>query len=79
MTIQVLGSGCANCKKLYELTKQAVNELGIKDDVEYITDMKTIIEMGVISTPTLVIDNKPILVGLVVNIEKIKEAITKNI
>lgn len=28
MKVQVLGSGCPTCKKLYELTKQAVNDLG---------------------------------------------------
>jgi len=47
LKIQVLGSGCPTCKKLFELTKQAVEELGLKIEVEYITDIQRIVEMGV--------------------------------
>jgi small redox-active disulfide protein 2 len=77
MKIQVLGSGCPTCKKLFELTKKAVEELELKTEVEYITDIQKIIEMGVMSSPVLAINGKPILTGFVPNIEKIKEAIKK--
>ena len=43
MTIQVLGSGCPTCKKLFELTQQATKELGLKTEVEYITDIQKIV------------------------------------
>lgn len=76
MKIQVLGSGCPNCKKLFELTQQAVKELNLNDKVEYITDVQKIIEMGVMSSPVLAVDDKPVLVGLVPDVEKIKKAIT---
>ena len=72
MNIQVLGSGCPTCKRLYELTKQAIQELGIKEEVEYITDISKIVEMGVMSSPVLAIDGKPVLVGQVPDVEKIK-------
>jgi len=72
MKIQVLGSGCPNCKNLYELTKTAVAELGIKAEIEYSTDISKIIEMGVIQSPVLAIDGKPILVGQLPGVEKIK-------
>ena len=77
MKIQVLGSGCPTCKKLFELTKQAVQELGVKTEVEYITDIQKIVEMGVMSSPVLAINGKPILTGFVPDIEKIKETIKK--
>lgn len=76
MKIQVLGSGCAKCKKLFELTKQAVTELDLKAEVEYITDVSKIIEMGVMSSPVLAVDGKPALVGFLPSLEKIKEAIS---
>ena len=44
MKIQVLGSGCPTCKKLFELTKQAVEELDLKTEVEYITDIQKIVD-----------------------------------
>ena len=46
MKITVLGSGCATCKALYELTKKAVVELGLKDEVEYITDISKIVAVS---------------------------------
>jgi len=77
MKIQVLGSGCPSCKKLFELTKKAAEELKLKTEVEYITDIQKIVEMGVMSSPVLAINGKPILTGFVPDIEKIKEAIKK--
>ena len=78
MKIQVLGSGCPTCKKLYELTKQAVQELGINEEVEYITDISKIVEMGVMSSPVLAVDDKPVLVGQLPDVEKIKNLIKKS-
>jgi small redox-active disulfide protein 2 len=75
MKIQVLGSGCPTCKKLFELTKKAVEELELKTEVEYITDIQKIVEMGVMSSPVLAINGKPILIGFVPDIEKIKKII----
>jgi len=77
LKIQVLGSGCPTCKKLFELTKQAVEELGLKIEVEYITDIQRIVEMGVMSSPVLSIDGKPAITGFLPNIEKIKDTIKK--
>jgi small redox-active disulfide protein 2 len=77
--IQVLGSGCPTCEKLYKLTKQATEELGLKIDVEYITDIQKIVEMGVMTSPVLAINQKPILAGFLPSLEKIKEIIKKYI
>lgn len=72
MKIQVLGSGCPTCKKLYELTRQAIKELNLNEEVEYITDVSKIIEMGVMSSPVLAVDGKPVMVGFLPDIEKVK-------
>lgn len=75
MKIQVLGSGCPTCKNLFELTKKAVEELELKIEVEYITDIQKIIEMGVMSSPVLAINNKPVMTGSISDIEEIKKII----
>jgi len=75
MKIQVLGSGCPTCKKLFELTQEAVKQLNINEKVEYITDVSKIIEMGVMSSPVLAVNDKPIMVGFLPDIEKLKKAI----
>ncbi len=75
MKIQVLGSGCATCKKLFELTQKAVKELNLKVEVEYITDVQQIIAMGIMRSPVLVVGGRPVLVGFTPDIEKIKTLI----
>lgn len=75
MKIQVFGPGCPSCHKLYELTKQALQELNMKDEVEYIKDVTKLIEMRIMQAPVLAINNKPVMIGFVPNIEKIKELI----
>ncbi len=75
--LQVLGSGCPTCKKLFELTKQAVEELGLRVKIEYITDIQKIIEMGVMSSPVLAINGKPVIIGFLPDVEEIKEIIKK--
>lgn len=81
MRIQVLGSGCPTCKKLLELTKKAVNELGMDEEVEYVSGqegIQKIMKLGVISSPVLAIDDKPALTGFVDDVDKIKELISQN-
>ena len=80
MKIQILGSGCPTCKKLHELTKQAVEQLDLKEEVKYLAGqegIQKIIEMGVMSSPVLAIDGKPVLTGFIDDVEKIKELIQK--
>ena len=72
MKIQVLDSGCPTCKKLYELTQQAIKELNLNEEVEYITDVTKIIEMGVMNSPVLAVNGKPVIVGFLPDVEKVK-------
>ncbi|MCX6013491.1 MAG: thioredoxin family protein [Chloroflexi bacterium] len=73
MKIQVLGSGCPTCKKLHEITTEAVKQLNLNGSVEYITDVSKIVEMGVMSSPVLAINGKPVMVGFLPDIEKVKD------
>ncbi len=78
MKIQVLGSGCPTCKKLYEITQKAVIEMGLKDKVEYLSGtegMQALIEKGVMSSPALAVDDKVVMTGFTPDIEKIKKFI----
>lgn len=78
MKIQVLGSGCPTCQKLYEITQKAVVEMGLKDKVEYLSGsegMQALIEIGSMTSPVLVIDGKIVMTGFTPDIEKIKSLI----
>ncbi len=78
MKIQVLGSGCPTCKQLFEETKKVVKDLNIDVEVEYITDVSKMIEMGVMSSPVLAVDGKPVLTGGGKSKEDIRKALQNN-
>lgn len=65
MNIKVLGSGCANCKRLEKNTLKAVKTLGLDATVEKVEDMEKIMAYGVMSTPALVVDEEIKVMGRV--------------
>jgi small redox-active disulfide protein 2 len=77
MTIKILGSGCAKCKKLEELTQQVVKELNIDIQVIKEGDFAKIASYGVMQTPALVIDENVVLHGRVPGFSELKELISK--
>lgn len=58
MEIKVLGSGCFNCRKLEEMVKVALKELGMTGDVLKVTDISEIAKHGILSTPGLIVNGK---------------------
>lgn len=77
MEIKVLGSGCMNCKRVYEYTKEAVRDLQIEANILYITEMAAIAEANLLRTPGLIINGKVVSYGRVPSIEEIKTMIQK--
>lgn len=65
MIVKVLGSGCANCHKLEDLVRKAVEANDIDAEIVEVTDMPQIMAYGVMSTPALVIDEELKLAGRV--------------
>jgi small redox-active disulfide protein 2 len=65
MIIKILGSGCANCKRLEANTNQALADLGIQATVEKVTDFGDIASYGVMRTPGLVVDERVLVSGRV--------------
>jgi small redox-active disulfide protein 2 len=63
INIKVLGKGCANCKKLEEVARRAVENLGLEAEVEKVTDMDAIMQYPILSTPGLVINEKLVSSG----------------
>ena len=54
--LQILGTGCAKCKKLTEITEQAAQSLGVPYELEKVTEIQKIMAVGVMMTPALVVD-----------------------
>lgn len=75
MKIEILGTGCPKCKKLYEAVQTAVNEMNIDAEIIKITQIKEIINYGVMITPALAIDGKVVIAGKLPSIDEIKKLI----
>lgn len=75
--IHVLGSGCAKCNHLADLTKQAADELGIDYQLEKVTDFLKFADFGVMVTPALVVDGELIVSGRVPSLEEIKQTLSR--
>lgn len=73
MKIQILGTGCAKCKTLYENTKKAVDETGVAAEIEKVEDIKEIMEFNVLMTPGFVLDGKVKAAGRVLSPNDIKK------
>lgn len=76
LTIKVLGSGCANCKKLETITRQSVTTLGIEAEVIKVTEYPEIMKYNIMSTPGLVINEKVVSTGRIPSQAEITTFIT---
>lgn len=70
--IQVLGPGCAKCEKLAANAKQAADELGLEYELEKVTDINAILDLGVMTTPALIVDGEIKMMGKAANAEHVK-------
>ena len=75
MKIQILGSGCPNCKQLEQNAREAASNLGITAEFEKITSVDTIVEMGVMRTPGLAVDGTVRKSGRVFSTEEIEDVL----
>lgn len=63
MLIKILGSGCAKCNRLEQLTREAVAELGMTASFEHVKDMDKIMAYPIMTTPALVVDEQVMVSG----------------
>ena len=73
MNVKVLGGGCNKCETLLANAKAAVANTGVEAEVEYITDFAVIASYGIMSTPALMVDEKIVSTGKVLNSSEIEK------
>lgn len=71
LTIKVLGSGCANCKKLEALAHQAAESMGLQAEFIKVTEYAEIMRYNIMSTPGLVVNEKLVSAGRIPSVAEI--------
>ena len=56
MKIEILGTGCAKCKKTKEIIDKVLKETGVEAEVVKVEDVEKILNYGVMVTPAVVVD-----------------------
>ena len=58
LTIKVLGSGCANCKRVEQIARKIIDEMSLEAEIIKVTEYQDIMKYNIMSTPGLVINEK---------------------
>lgn len=76
MKVEVLGTGCANCKRTVQLVEDVAREQGVAIELVKVEELPKIMSYGVMSTPGVVVDGKVVHAGGVPTREKIGQWLT---
>lgn len=63
LNIKILGSGCANCKRLEQIVRKVTENYALEAEIEKVTDFQEITKYPILSTPGLVVDGKVLSSG----------------
>ena len=69
--VQILGTGCAKCKKLAVNTEEAAQILGEEIQLKKVTDLNDIMKFGCMTTPGLAIEGKLVSQGKLLQTDQI--------
>ena len=77
MKIEILGTGCTKCKKLYQLVDETVKGMGTNAEVVKVEDLQAMMDRGVMITPALYINGEAVSVGRIPGKEELKRMIAE--
>ena len=76
MIIKILGTGCAKCHSLRDVTREVIDELGIEATLEEVKNMNEILNYPIMITPGLVINEELVCSGRLPEKDEISSFIT---
>lgn len=76
LTVKVLGSGCANCKRLEQIARKVIADLAIEAEVIKVTEYPDIMKYNILSTPGLVINERVVSSGRIPGVAEVTTWVT---
>lgn len=76
LVVKVLGSGCANCKKVEQVARQALEALDVEASIVKVTDYAKIMQYPIMATPGLVINEQLVCAGRIPSETEVKTWLT---
>ena len=77
LNIKILGSGCANCKRLEQIVQKVTENNALEAEIEKVTDFQEITKYPILSTPGLVVDGKVLSSGRIPSEAEITDWLTQ--
>ncbi|NLC29949.1 MAG: thioredoxin family protein [Chloroflexi bacterium] len=77
LNIKILGSGCANCKRLEQIVRKVIENNSLEAEIEKVTDFQEITKWPILSTPGLVVDGKVLSSGRIPSEAEITDWLNK--
>lgn len=73
MKLEILGSGCTKCKRMYDNVTEAVKKAGVQAEVVKVEELNEIVTRGILMTPSLFVDGEERVAGRVPTVNEITE------
>lgn len=77
MKLEILGTGCTKCKRMFDNVTEAVKKSGVQAEVVKVEALEEIVSRGVMMTPSLFMDGEEVVAGRVPTVNEIIEIITE--
>ena len=76
--IIVLGTGCPKCKKLSDNVQKVINDNNLKQSFTYLTDSVLMANLGIMSSPALIIHGNTVSTGKLLTLKEIVKLFQQN-
>lgn len=73
MKIQIAGPGCGRCQATEKVVHEVLQELHLAAQVEHLYDIREYSKLGVMLSPTVLVDGKIVFAGRVPTEDELKK------
>jgi small redox-active disulfide protein 2 len=73
MKIEIMGTGCPKCRKTEATIEDVIRKAGVTAEITHVTDLREIVDRGVMMTPAVFVDGIKKVEGKIPNETEIRK------